>query len=116
MNTVRVLFLETRTVQREGGETYDKGSYHNLSRSSAQHWISRGAAVPAPTEEASVTEPAQEKSTADELTTGGAVDVNAADLPPVVEGKDDSSDGKRDEQLPASQTAPSRGRGSRRSN
>lgn len=40
MKTVR--FLETRTVQRNGGPTYEAGSVHQLRDDQARHWYSRG--------------------------------------------------------------------------
>lgn len=44
----KVLFLETRTVQREGGPTYEQGRVYELPHASAQHWLVRGVATTDP--------------------------------------------------------------------
>lgn len=42
---MRVVFLETVTVQAVDGETYVKGQVYDLPDTSAERWLRRGTAV-----------------------------------------------------------------------
>ena len=102
MATVRVLFTQTRTVQRDGGLTYEEGKEYTLPSASARHWIERGAAV-AVKEATETPEPTKELEV--------PKDEQPAEEPvAVVAGDNSGGDGERAEQLPASQTPPQRGR------
>ena len=41
----KIKFLEDRTVQDTERQTFKKGSVHDVSDSSARHWINRGVTI-----------------------------------------------------------------------
>ena len=41
----KIKFLENRTIQDAEGQSFKKGSVHDVTASSARHWINRGVAV-----------------------------------------------------------------------
>ena len=108
MGTVRVLFLETRTVQREDGPTYVEGEVYELALTSAQHFVSRGVAKILVEDEAEELPKDEEQKPAE---AEGSKDATSPE--PVVEkleGEDGSGDGKRAEQLPPSPKTSQAGR------
>ena len=47
----KIKFLQTVTVKDDVGNTYKEGETHEFSESSANHWLSRGVAIPVPEKE-----------------------------------------------------------------
>jgi hypothetical protein len=47
---MRIRFLQTRTVQAEGGETFQKDHVYDLPEGSARRWIERNVAIESPDE------------------------------------------------------------------
>ena len=114
MSTVRVLFLETRTVRRENGPTYEEGKEYVLSTSSARHFVDRGVARVVSknpsiekVEEVRDPEGSPDESEGKE---GGEDEAQSSGAAGELEGQDSGGDGKRTEQLPASAPTASRGR------
>jgi hypothetical protein len=117
---VKVKFLETRTVQREGGPTFSAGEVYEVSLQSARRWVSRNAAVILPPgtslqdDDAPPTHLAPPNS-ADEAE-GDQSDVAKTDESTGLDRADGGSDGERTEQQPAPARAPVRSRSSRSRN
>lgn len=59
----KIKFLEDRTVQDTEGQTFKKGSVHDVSDSSARHWINRGVAIEVADQPKAAPEPKKSKVT-----------------------------------------------------